>query len=95
MSRLKVTYVALDPDGRPIVTANEFDDLKKGLDEYYAVDRTDAINLGFTIYETKYPDDYMGYFGYKWTMIIRDEKIPQIDTIKVYCVDFFPLTKIN
>lgn len=96
MSRIKVTYVAMDADGhKPIMTADNFDDLKKGLDEYYAVDRTDAECLGFTPYVTKYPEDYEGHFGYKWTQIIRDEKFPQIDTIKVYCVDYFPLTKIN
>jgi len=92
-STIKVTYVAIDADGRPIVTAETFDDLKKGLDEYYAVDRTDAICLGFTPYVTKYGDDYQGHYGYKWTMIIRDEKIIQIDTIKVYCVEFFPKTR--
>jgi hypothetical protein len=63
------------------------------LDEYDAVDRTDAICLGFTPYVTKYGDDYQGHYGYKWTMIIRDEKIIQIDTIRVYCVEFFPKTK--
>jgi hypothetical protein len=93
-SSIKVTYVAMEADGhKPIVTAETFDDLKKGLDEYYAVDRTDAICLGFTPYVTKYPDDYQGHYGYKWTMIIRDEKIIQIDTIRVYCVEFFPTTR--
>ena len=96
MSSIKVTYVAMEADGyKPIVTANDFESLKKGLDEYYAVDRTDAVCLGFTPYETKYPDDYMGHYGYSWTMINHDIKETLIDTIKVYCVDFFPLTRLN
>lgn len=96
MSSIKVTYVAMDVDGyKPIMTAETFDDLRKGLDDYYAVDRTDAKCLGFFPYETKYPDSYEGQFQYTWTHIVRDEKFPQLDIIKVYCVDFFPLTKIN
>jgi hypothetical protein len=91
-----ITYIAMDADGnKPIIAAGNFDDLKKGLDDYYAVDRTDAMCLGFNAYETKYHDDYIGHFGYVWTMINRDEKETMIDTIKVYCVDFYPLTKTN
>ena len=96
MSSIKVTYVAMEADGyKPIVTANDFDHLKKGLDEYYAVDRTDAVCLGFTPYKTKYPDDYMGHYLYTWTMITHDIKETLTDTIKVYCVEFFPYTKIE
>jgi len=94
MSMIKVTYVAMDVDGhRPIITADNFDNLKKGLDEYYAVDKTDVICTGFVLYETKYPDDYMGHYGYIWTMIVNGEEIKQIDTIKVYCIEFYPTTK--
>ena len=86
----------MDVDGyKPIMTAENFDDLRKGLDDYYAVGRTSAICLGFSPYETKYPESYEGHYTYKWDSIIRDEKIPQLDVIKVFCVDFFPLTKIN
>ena len=96
MSSIKVTYVAMEADGyKPIVTANDFDHLKKGLDEYNAVDRTDAVCLGFTPYKTKYPDDYMGHYVYTWTMITHDIKETLTDTIKVYCVEFFPYTKIE
>lgn len=96
MSSIKVTYVAMEADGhKPIVTANNFIDIRKGLDEYYAVDRTDAVCLGFTDYVTKYPDDYMGHFGYSWTMTTHDVKETLIDTIKVYCVEFFPLTRLD
>ena len=96
MSRIKVTYVAMDVDGyKPIMTAETFEDLKKGLDDYYAIDRTDAKCLGFTAYNTKYPDSYEGYYEYEWTQIIRDEKTTEKDTIRVYCVDFYPETKID
>jgi len=86
----------MDVDGyKPIMTADTFIDLKVGLDDYYGVGRTDAMCLGFSPYETKYPDSYEGHYTYKWTQIVRDEKILQLDVIKVFCVDFFPLTKIN
>ena len=94
MSRLKVTYVAMDVDGyKPIMTAASFEELRKGLDDYYAVDRTTSKCLGFNIYNTKYPDSYEGYYEYEWVNIIRDEKIIERDLIKVYCVDFWPETK--
>ena len=94
MSRIKVIYVAMDVDGyKPIMTAETFEDLKKGLDEYYAVDRTDAQCLGFTPYDTKYPDSYEGHYTYTFTMILHDQKETITDTIRVYCVDFYPETK--
>lgn len=92
-TRVKVTYIALDKDGnKPIMSAATFEDLRKGLDEYYAVGKTDAECLGFTPYQTKYPDDYEGYYEYKWFMLIRDELVEYIDKIKVYCVEFHPYT---
>ena len=95
MTRVKVTYVAMDNDGnRPIVTADSYDNLKKGLDEYYAIDNeyNEAECLGFTIYNTKYPDQYEGYYQYKWYMTVNGEKEEYIDKIKVYCIDFYPHT---
>jgi hypothetical protein len=50
---IKVTYVALNEWGKPIMSASTFNDLRKGLDDYYAVDRTDAKCLGFIPYESK------------------------------------------
>jgi hypothetical protein len=95
MSRIKVTYVAIGDSGQPIMTAESFDNLRKGLDDYYAVESTEAKCLGFVPYNTKYPDSYEGHFTYSYTMILHDEKITELDVIKVYCVDYFPLTKIN
>ena len=94
MTRLKVTYIAMDADGnRPIMSADNFDDLKRGVDEYYAVDKTDTICTGFVIYETKYPDDYMGYWGYICKTTTHGIETTYIDTIKVYCIEFYPETK--
>ena len=33
-TRVKVTYVALNEYGKPIMSANTSDDLRKGLDDY-------------------------------------------------------------
>lgn len=86
---IKVTYIAIDCDGhKPIMTAETFTDLKKGLDDYYEIDKTNAECLGFFPYESKYPDEYEGYYKYKYHMIKE-----YIDKIKVYCVEFFPTTK--
>ena len=92
MSRIKVTYVAVTEDsGQPIMTAESFDNLRKGLDDYYAIESTDAKCLGFVPYNTKYPDSYEGHFTYSYTMITYGEKSTELDVIKVYCVDYFPL----
>ena len=91
-TRVKVTYVALNKYGKPITSASTFDDLRKALDEYYAVDGTDAQCLGFVPYETKYPDDYEGYYTYSWTSIIHNEKTTELDVIKVYCIEYYPHT---
>ena len=92
-TRVKVTYVAMNKDGnKPIMSAATFEDLRKGLDEYYSVDKTDAECLGFTTYESKYGDEYEGYYKYKWYMLIHDKLEEYIDEIKVYCVEFYPYT---
>ncbi len=93
-TRVKVTWIAI-LDGKPIVSAGTSEDLRKGLDEYYAVDRTDAKCLGFVHYDSKYPDEYEGHYSYSYTMILRDVKHTEIDTVKVYCVDYYPKTTYN
>jgi len=87
----RVTWIAI-LDGKPIVSAGTSEDLRKGLDEYYAVDRTDAKCLGFTPYYSKYPDEYEGHYGYSYTIILRDIPHTEIDTVKVYCIDYHPKT---
>lgn len=98
-TRVKITFIAIDSDGhKPIVSAETFGDLKRALDEEYNVDGTDAECLGFTPYNTKYPDEYEGYYQYKFKMNIRNletnEFVPTeiVDKILVYSVDFYPHT---
>jgi hypothetical protein len=99
MSRIKVTYVAIDKNSNePILTAETFEDLKKGLDEYYAVERGAAKCLGWTPYVTKYPDELEGYYQYTYKSLHSDhdeELSDDTDIINVYCVNFYPETKID
>lgn len=89
-TRVKVTYVAMDCDGnRPIMSADSFENLKSGLDDYYGCDGRGGECLGFTPYQTKYPNDYEGYFEYKVTM---DNTKTYSDQIKVYCIEYYPNT---
>jgi hypothetical protein len=95
MSRVKVTYVAMDLNGyKPIMTASTLDELKGGLDNYYAVGKGEAECWGFYPTESKYPDldDYQGYFTYAWKNVTRDEVMVIKDKVKVYCVDYYPHT---
>lgn len=87
MTRVQVTYIAMQADnGRiPIVSASTFENLEKGLDYYYGVDAGYAIKKGFTIYNTKYPDAYEGYFIYECSD-------GSIDEVRVYCIDYYPHT---
>ena len=84
-SYIRVTYVALSHYGSPIVTAHTFDDLKLGIDEYFG-----AGHLEWIPYESKYPDDYEGYFKYEADDFNGGT---ELEEIKVYCVDFYPTTK--
>lgn len=94
MTRVKVTWVAMNDD-KPITTADSFDNLRKALDAYYAVDRGEAECLGFYPYHSKYPDDYEGYYEYKYHMILRDKVEVNLDKIKVYCIEYYPHTFYN
>ena len=85
-TRIKVTYVALNEYGKPILSASTFDDLKLGLDDYYGVE---SKCLGFTPYQTKYPDEYEGYYEYEYLFGNELTK----DVVKVYCVEYYPHTK--
>ena len=92
-TRVKVTYVAMDTDGnKPIMSADSFDNLKLGLDDYYGCDGRGGECLGFTPYISKYPDEYEGHYQYKVNMIQYEKPIEYIDTVKVYCIDFHPHT---
>jgi len=90
-TRVRVTYVAMD-EYKPILSASSFKELREGLDEYYGVDKGQAECLGFTPYDTKYPDDYEGHYSYSYTMKRYDEEVTNIDVVKVYCVNHHPHT---
>jgi hypothetical protein len=85
---IKVTYVACDfEDKYPIVTADSFENIRKALDEYCGADERNAAKcLGFKPYDSKYGSEYEGYFEYECEF--GDVKF------NIYCVDFFPKTKI-
>jgi len=86
----------MDTDGnKPIISASTFKDLKAGLDDYYGCDGRGGECLGFTPYQSKYPDEYEGHYQYKVKMTHsdRDEKFTEyIDTVKVYCIEYYPHT---
>ena len=90
-TRVKVTYIAMDKY-KPILSASSFEAIKEGLDEYYGVDKGQAECLGFTPYDTKYPDDYEGYYSYSYTIKRYNEDVTNIDVVKVYCVNYHPHT---
>ena len=94
METFKVTYVALsiELDKKPIMSASTLEDLRKGLDAYYGVGISDAECLGFTAYDTKYPDEYEGHYTYSYTTTIHGEKFTELDVIKVYCIEYYPHT---
>ena len=96
-THIKVTYVALDKDGnKPIMTANTFENLLKGLNDHYGIGKDEGAEcLGFRPYNTKYPDDYEGYYEYKYSMKVYDISVEYIDQIKVYCVDYHPRTVLT
>jgi hypothetical protein len=88
---IRVTYIAMSPYGIPIMTAHTQEDLKAGLDKYYGVGEDSKIKcVGWIPYDSKYPDDYEGYYKYEC-----DEGNGNIETdiVKVYGVEFYPTTR--
>lgn len=92
MTRVKVTYLAMDEEKIPIASAATFEDLKAALDIYYGVQSDSAKCEGWFPYDSKYPDEYEGYYKYSWHMNLDAIVEAGTDTVKVYCVDFYPHT---
>ena len=92
-TRVKVTWIAINQFNKPVLSASEFEDLQKGLDDYVGADeRGLAISKGFHPWVTKYPDDYEGYFEYE---LMEGNYIKEEDNIEkfyIYCIEFFPHT---
>jgi hypothetical protein len=88
---IRVTYVAISPYGKPIVTAHTEKDLKAGLDEYYGIG-TDpkAKCLDWTPYDSKYPDEFEGMYRYE---VDDFNGGLEIEEVKVYGVEFYPETR--
>ena len=84
---IRVTWVAVSQWGKPIATAHTFDDLKLGIDEYFGVGKD---QLEWIPYESKYPDDYEGYFKYE---VDDFNGGTELEEVRVYCVEFYPYTK--
>lgn len=85
-----LVFVAVSEFGKPLVAADSFDNLNLILDEYYGIDRQNpessidpyAKCLGFSPYDTKYPDEYEGFFTYEFRanpggsdIVLEKEKI--------------------
>jgi hypothetical protein len=98
MTSIKVTYLALDYEDKfPIISADSFDNLKLALDDYCGADeRNSGKYIGFTPYDSKYGSDYEGYFEYE---CCRNGNDWNGETYKnkftVWCVEFYPKTKIE
>lgn len=95
MTYIKVTYLALNEHNNPVISAESFDNLKLALDEYCGADkRNTGKYIGFYPYNTKYPDEYEGYFEYECCKNGNDwNGETYIDKFKVYCIEFYPQTK--
>jgi hypothetical protein len=90
---IKVTYVACDyEDHFPIVTADSLENIRKACDEYCGADeRNQAKFIKFHRYESNHWSDYEGYFEYECKDGVDGT---YIDKFNIYCIDFFPKTKI-
>ena len=90
-SYIRVTYIAMSPYGKPIITAHTEEDLKAGLDEYYGIGTDPKVKyLGWTPYDSKYPDELEGWHRYK---VDDFNEGGDVEEVKVYCVEFYPTTK--
>ena len=98
MAQIKVTYLACDYEDKfPIISADSFDNLKLALDDYCGADEKNSGKcLGFTPYNTKYPDDYEGYYLYEITSPIQGGNVSVCEEkYHVYCVESVAVNIIN
>ena len=77
---LNYVYVAMHVEfAKPIVTSNTMESMFEAIDDYMG---PNSKRLTWYPYDCKYPDSYQGHVEY------RDED-DEIQTIKIYDVDFF------
>lgn len=87
----KVTYVACDyEDGFPIITADSFENIREALSDYCG----NGKYIDFHIYETKYPNDYIGYMEYECVESSSDSSKTFVSKFKIYCLQLYPSTKV-
>lgn len=95
MTRVRVTYIAIDDEGVPIASAETQEHLKEALDIYYGVEKGAAKCEGWFPFQTEYPDDYEGYYKYSWSYNVGDVIDEGKDMVKVYCINFHPHTEYD
>jgi hypothetical protein len=97
--KMKVTYLACNyEDDFPIISADSFENIRKALDQYCGADnRNIAKFIGFVPYETKhgFGTEYEGYMQYECRVGNRDWIKPYISKFKIYCIEFYPLAKVE
>ena len=95
--KIKATYLACDyEDGFPIITADSFENIRKALDEYCGADHRDLAKfISYKPYETKYPSEYEGDMEYLCCESGSDWSKTFNCKFKIYCIEFYPLTKID
>ena len=73
-------YVAQHTEyNKPIAASNNWDELKFLLDDYFGSDKKT-----FHPYDSKYPDEYQGFFRYE----IETDGVVEVEEVKVYEVDY-------
>ena len=91
---VKVTWVAMLYN-RPVVTADTWDNLVAGVDDYYGqgtgIQDPSNKKIGYIVDDSKYPDPngYDGYFEYEVDDFNGGR---EIEKVLVFCVDFYPPT---
>jgi hypothetical protein len=76
---MKYTNVAMiEQYTKPIAASCEWNSLIELLDEYFG---PESKRLGWYVSNSKYPDDYVGYFEYK-------DFDGEVLKVKIYEVDF-------
>lgn len=100
MKTQKYMYVVIDDDSRrPIVVAPDTKTLEAMLDEYCgAIDKYNhsGKRIEYVPYNTKYPDDYEGYYLYEITSYLTHGQLEVYkEKYHVYCVESSPVNIIK
>lgn len=96
MKKQTYMYVVVDDDSRrPIIAASDSKTLETILDEYCgAIDKYNhsGKRIKYVPYNTKYPDDYEGYYLYEIKSPIQGGNVSVCEEkYHVYCVESSPI----